>query len=70
MKLPRIGVTKLNDRSKIVINLRKEPGSKAYRVYDPVNKAVQVSRDVVFDEAKGWNRSILRRVQGSIWARL
>lgn len=55
MKLPKVGVTKLSDRSKVVINLGKEPGSKAYRVYDPVNKSVHVSRDMVFEEEKSWN---------------
>lgn len=54
-KLPKVGVTKLSDKSKAVINLAKEPGSKAYGIYDPVNKSVHVSRDMVFEEEKGWN---------------
>jgi hypothetical protein len=29
-------------------------GSKAHRLYDPDLKRVAVSRDVVFEEAKGW----------------
>jgi hypothetical protein len=41
---------KLNDRSKLMIFIGYEPGSKAYRVYDPVAKKVHVSRDIVFDE--------------------
>jgi hypothetical protein len=32
-----------------------EPGSKAYRLYDPVAKRVLVSRDVVFDEGRAWD---------------
>lgn len=28
--------------------------SKAYKLYDPVNKKIIVSRDVVFEEFKGW----------------
>jgi hypothetical protein len=41
---------KLNDRSKLMIFIGYEPGSKAYRAYDPVAKKVHVSRDIVFDE--------------------
>ena len=32
-----------------------EPGSAAYRVYDPVNNHVHVTRDVVFDEGARWD---------------
>jgi hypothetical protein len=32
-----------------------ETGTKGYRVYDPVSKQLQVSRDVVFEEHRGWN---------------
>ncbi|KAG7557004.1 Zinc finger CCHC-type [Arabidopsis suecica] len=32
-----------------------KPGSKAYRLYDPKNRKAVVSRDVIFDETKGWN---------------
>jgi len=31
-----------------------EPGSKAYRVYDPTTRRVHISRDVVFDESTQW----------------
>lgn len=55
MKVPVVQTTKLDDRSRRVINLGKEPGSKAYRLYDPVLKKVCVSRDVAFDENKAWN---------------
>lgn len=54
MKLPSVQTTKLGDRSKLVINLGKEPGSKAYRLYDPEQRMVLVSRDVVFEENKSW----------------
>jgi hypothetical protein len=30
-------------------------GAKAYRIYDPVSQRVHVSRDVVFDEGRGWD---------------
>ena len=48
---------KLDDRSRMVINLGTEPGSKAYRLYDPVTKKIIVSRDVIFDEKKSWDWS-------------
>ncbi|CAA7052678.1 unnamed protein product [Microthlaspi erraticum] len=34
---------------------RTEPGSKAYRLVDPQTRRIVVSRDVIFDESKGWN---------------
>lgn len=46
---------KLDDRSRMLVHLGTEPRSKAYRLYDPSTRKVIVSRDVVFDEARGWN---------------
>lgn len=46
---------KLEDRSRVLIHLGTEPGSKAYRMYDPQTRKISVSRDVIFDETKGWN---------------
>lgn len=54
MKIPRNQVTKLDDRSKQVVNLGKEPGTKAYRLLDPKTNRIFVSRDVVFEETKAW----------------
>jgi hypothetical protein len=34
-----------------------EPGSKAYRVYNPATRCVHVSRDVVFNESASWDWS-------------
>ena len=31
-----------------------EPGSKAYRAYDPMTRRIHISRDIVFDEAAQW----------------
>ncbi|WVZ98286.1 LOW QUALITY PROTEIN: hypothetical protein U9M48_043748 [Paspalum notatum var. saurae] len=47
-------VKKLDDRSKSMIFVGYEPGSKAYRVYDPASRRVHISRDVIFDEEARW----------------
>jgi hypothetical protein len=46
---------KLDDRSRCMIFIVYDPGSKAYRVYDPVTRKVHVSRDVGFDEQAEWD---------------
>ncbi|WVZ71837.1 hypothetical protein U9M48_020372 [Paspalum notatum var. saurae] len=46
---------KLDDRSRAMIFVRYEPGSKAYRVYDPDTRRVHVSRDVVLNEEAQWD---------------
>lgn len=48
---------KLDDISKTLVHLGTEPGSKAYRLFDPMTRRLVVSRVVVFDETKGWNWS-------------
>lgn len=57
MRVPSKGLNKLSDQSVCVVNLGREPGSKAYRLYDPSNKRLYVSKDVVFEETKAWNWS-------------
>jgi hypothetical protein len=32
-----------------------EPGTKGYRVYDPVGKKLHISRDVIFEESRAWD---------------
>lgn len=54
MKLHVIHVKKLDDRSKPVVYLGMQPGNKDYRLYDPNSGFVHCSRDVVFEEEKGW----------------
>lgn len=54
MKIPQVTVRKLEDRSKVVVYLGKEPGTKASRLYDPISKRVHVSRDVTYQEDKHW----------------
>lgn len=48
----------LDDRSTKIVFMGKEHGSKAHRVYDPSNGWLNVSRDVVFEENKGWNWNV------------
>lgn len=45
----------LDDRSEAAVHLGNEPGSKAYRLYNPTSKRIIVSRDVVFNEKAHWN---------------
>ena len=54
MKVPSVHTTKLDNRSKKVVYIGKEPGTKGYRLYDPSTGSLCVSRDVTFDETKGW----------------
>ena len=55
MKTPSVHTSKLDDRSKMVVYLGKEPGTKASRLYDPNHRTLHVSRDIVFQERKFWS---------------
>ena len=46
---------KLDDRSTPMVLFGYEPGSAAYRVYDPAKNRVHVTRNVVFDEGARWD---------------
>ena len=48
---------KLDDRSRTLVHLGTEPGSKAYKLFDPISRKIVMSRDVVFDVNKGWKWS-------------
>ncbi|WVZ81041.1 hypothetical protein U9M48_028468 [Paspalum notatum var. saurae] len=54
VKVTRPNLAKLEDRSKPMVFLGYEAGSKAYQLYDPVERRVHISCDVVFDEAASW----------------
>lgn len=56
-KIEKLQLRKLDDISKMLVNLGTEPGSKAYRLYDPQTRRIIVSRDVVFDEMRSWDWS-------------
>ena len=49
------GISKLTDRSTPGVFFGYEPGTKGYRIYDPVKNKLMVTRDVIFDEKKPWN---------------
>ena len=57
VKIDKAHLKKLDDRSRALVHLGTEPGSKAYRLFDPATRRVVVSRDVVFDEERGWKWS-------------
>ena len=50
-------VRKLGDHSRPGVFIGYIDGAKAYRVYDPVSRRVLMSRDVIFDETRGWDWS-------------
>lgn len=54
MKIPQVHLKKLDDRSKAVVYLGKEPGTKASRLYDPISGRIHISRDVIYQEDKFW----------------
>ena len=45
-------LSKLEDRSKCMVFLGYEAGSKAYRCLDPITFKIHINRDVIFDEKK------------------
>jgi hypothetical protein len=46
---------KLEDWSTMMVFIGYEPGSKAWRFYNPVTRRVHVSRDAVFEEDRAWS---------------
>jgi hypothetical protein len=48
-------VKKLDDRSRPGVFIGYADGAKAYCVLDPETQRVRVSRNVVFDESRGWD---------------
>lgn len=54
-KVDKPHLRKVDDHTRTLVHLGTEPGSKAYRLFDPMYREIIVSRDVVFDENKRWN---------------
>ena len=46
---------KLEDRSKEMVFVGYEGGTKGYRYFNPTTHNVHLSRDVIFDEGRKWN---------------
>jgi hypothetical protein len=57
VKVTKPNAGKLDDRSVKMVMIGYEPGSKAYRVFDPVVNRVHVTRDAVFEEDAAWDWS-------------
>lgn len=55
VKETKPGLKKLDDRSRPMVMIGYEHGSKAYRLYDPAKKKLVVSRDVIFNEGASWD---------------
>ena len=47
----------LDDRGKPGVFIGYKEGAKAYRILDPVTQRVKISRDVFFNEGRGWDWS-------------
>lgn len=59
------GRKKLDDRTRMLVHLGTEPGSKAYRLLDPMTKRIIVSCDVFFSEEEEWNWSDIKETEFS-----
>ena len=46
---------KLEDRSKEMMFVGYERGTKGYRCFNPTTHKVHLSRDVIFNEGRKWN---------------
>lgn len=53
--IPDQNRSKLDDKSRRCVLLGVSDESKAWRLYDPISKKIIVSKDVVFEEEKGWD---------------
>lgn len=51
---PKVDQHKLDDRGRAMVYFGSEPGSKAFRMYDPVENKIRIRRTVRFDEKRGW----------------
>jgi hypothetical protein len=58
MKVTRPHLSKLDDRGKKGVFIGYEAMTKGYRIFNPVDGRVHVSKDVVFDEGTFWSWDI------------
>jgi hypothetical protein len=50
-------LSKMKNHSTIMVFIGYEPGSKAWRFFDPVTMHIHVSRDSIFEEDSAWQWS-------------
>jgi len=55
VKVEPVNLKKLDARSRPLVHLGSEPGTKAYRLFNPATQKIIVSRDVIFNETKWWD---------------
>jgi hypothetical protein len=55
VKVAGPGVSKMSDRSIKMVFVGYETRTKGYRVYDPISRKLHISRNVIFEESKGWD---------------
>ena len=53
--IPDVKRNKLDDKSVKCVLLGFSSESKAFKMFDPVEKRIHISRDVIFEEDKKWN---------------
>jgi hypothetical protein len=54
VKIAGPGLTKLSDRSRKMVFIGYESGTKGYRLFDPATSKLAVRRDVIFEENVPW----------------
>jgi len=52
---------KLDDNSRLCVLFGVSDESKAYRLFDAINKKIIIRKDVIFEENKSWGRSIMEQ---------
>lgn len=69
-KIVKGHLRKLEDRSKACVYLGTELGTKAYRLLNPNTGKIIVSKDVCFDEDKGWIWQSSEKFKSNLGSRL
>ncbi|KAJ9557664.1 hypothetical protein OSB04_012278 [Centaurea solstitialis] len=66
VKKPINHTTKLSNRSVSMVYLWVEPGSKAYRMFNPKENKAVVARNVVFDKKKEWDWALVQQGESTM----
>ena len=69
MKVLGEKLKKLQDRSKPMVFIGYEVGTKGYKCYDPETGRVYISRDVIFKEKSqcDWRNSNIEKKEGTFY---